>query len=155
MGQDGPAAAHARSESLASYLQLIRPGMCILFVDPDLAGAERSADALRGHHTVAVVGSAQAALVQLERRVPDLIIIETNLPDANGLELVARWRAAPLTRHTLLMVVTARRSTREKIAGLQAGADDYLIKPVGQVQLLAHIAAISRFRRMIHGPLYN
>jgi len=129
--------------------------MSVLFVDPDVAGAERLANTLRSQHTVAVVGSAQAAMAQMEHRVPDLIVAEINLPDANGLELVARWRAAPATRHTLLMIVTARRSVRDKIAGLQAGADDYLIKPVELTQFLAHIASISRFRQIIRGPLHG
>jgi DNA-binding response OmpR family regulator len=132
---------------------LIRPAMTVLFVDPDVAGAERFANMLRSQHTVAVVGSAHAALAQLDRWVPDLIVAEINLPDADGLELVARWRAAPATRHTLLMIVMARRSVRDKIAGLQAGADDYLIKPMELLQFLAHIESVNRFRRLIHSPL--
>jgi DNA-binding response OmpR family regulator len=51
------------------------------------------------------------------------------------------------------MIVTTRRSVQDKIAGLRAGADDYLIKPVEQSQFLTHVASISRFRRLIHGPL--
>ncbi len=155
MGPDGSAASHAWSESLTSQLQHIRPGMRVLFVDPDIAGAERLAGALRSQHTVAVVGSAQAAIAQMERWAPDLIITEINLPDADGLELVARWRGAPVTRHTLLMIITARRSVRDKIAGLQAGADCYLIKPVELPQFLTRVASVSRFRQLIHGPLYG
>jgi len=155
MGLDGPAAARAWSESFTRQLRLIRPGMIVLFVDPDVAGAERLAGALRSQHTVTVVGSAQAAIAQMERWAPDLIITEISLPDADGLELVARWRAAPATRHTLLMIITARRSVRDKIAGLQAGADCYLIKPVELPQFLIRVASISRFRQLIRGPLYR
>ena len=134
-------------------MRLIRPAMTVLVVDPDVASAARLANALRPQHLVVVVGSAQEALAQVDRRVPDLIVTEIDLPDADGLELVARWHVAPATRHALLMIVTTRRSVQDKIAGLQAGADDYLIKPVELPQLLTHVAAISRFRRLIHGPL--
>ncbi len=155
MSPDGPVDGRAGSESVSRQLRLIRPAMRVLFVDPDVAGAERLAHALRAQHTVAVVGSAQAAMATVERWAPDLIVAELNLPDANGIALVAQWRTASATRHTLLMIVTVRRSVRDKIAGLQAGADDYLIKPVELSQFLAHVAAISRFRQIIRGPLYG
>jgi two-component system response regulator MprA len=92
-------------------------------------------------------------VAQVDSRVPDLIVTEIDLPDADGLALVACWRAAAATRHALLMMVTTRRSVQDTIAGLQAGADDYVVKPVELSQFLAHVAAISRFRRLIHTPL--
>ncbi len=155
MAADGSSANQPASESLLRQLQLIRPGMTILFVDPDTVGVQRLADVLRGQHTVALVGSAADAMAQIGRHVPDLIITELDLPDADGLALVEQWRWAPSTRHTLLMIMTSRRSVLDKIAGWQAGADDYLIKPVEVSQFLAHIAAVSRFRRIIGGPLYH
>jgi DNA-binding response OmpR family regulator len=63
----------------------------------------------------------------VDSRVPDLIVAEIDLPDADGLALVARWHVAPATPHSLFMIVTTRRSVRDKIAGLQAGADEYLL----------------------------
>lgn len=155
MGLDRTGAVDVASQSRSSLLRRIRPGMTILLVDPDLPAAERLAGALRGHHTVLVAGSARAAMSHVERAAPDLIITEIDLPDANGVQLVEQWRSAAQTRHTLLMIVTARRSVRDKIAGLQAGADDYLVKPVDLSVLLGHIAAISRFRQLIRGPLYG
>jgi len=152
MSPDKPLAAQASPDSVKSQLRRIRPAMTVLFLDPDIASAERLATTLRSQHQVVVVGSATEALAQVDRRIPDLIVAEIELPDANGLELVARWHVAPATRHTLLMIVTTRRSVRDKIAGLQAGADDYLVKPVEPPQFLTHVAAISRFRRLIHSP---
>jgi sigma-B regulation protein RsbU (phosphoserine phosphatase) len=152
MSPDKPVAAQPSPDSVKSQLRLIRPAMTVLFLDPDVAGAERLANTLRSQHRVVVVGSANEALEQVDSRVPDLIVAEIDLPDADGLALVARWHVAPATRHSLLMIVTTRRSVQDKIAGLQAGADDYLVKPVELQQFLAHVAAISRFRRLIHGP---
>jgi DNA-binding response OmpR family regulator len=153
MRLDRPAAIQASSDSLTSQMRLIRPAMTVLFVDPDVAGAERLATALRSQHHVVVVGSAHEALAQVARSAPHLIVAEIDLPDADGLELIARWHMASATRHILLMIVTTRRSVQDKIAGLQAGADDYLVKPVELPHFLAHIASISRFRRLIHRPL--
>jgi len=126
-------------------------GLKILMVDPDFASAERLAAALRPRHMVAVVGSAQAALTAIMISVPHLIVTALDLPDANGVELVARWHAEPLTRHTLLMIVTHRRSVLDKIAGLQAGADDYLVKPVDPLQFAMHVQSVSRFRKVLPG----
>jgi len=153
MRLDRPAAIQASPDSVRSQMRLIRPAMTVLVVDPDVASAERLANALRSQHRVVVVGSATEALAQMDRSTPDLIVAEIDLPDADGIELVARWHVAPATRHALLMIVTTRRSVQDKIAGLQAGADDYLVKPVELPQFLAHVASISRFRRLIHSPL--
>jgi DNA-binding response OmpR family regulator len=153
MSPDKPVTAQASLDSVKSQLRLIRPAMSVLFLDPDIASAERLANSLRSQHRVIVVGSANEALAQVDSRAPDLIVAEIALPDADGLGLVARWHVAPATRHSLLMIVTTRRSVRDKIAGFQAGADDYLIKPVELLQFLAHVASISRFRRLIHSPL--
>jgi DNA-binding response OmpR family regulator len=98
-----------------------------------------------------VVGSARAALAAIMVSVPQMIVTELDLPDADGLELVARWRTDPLTRHTLLMIVTRRRSVRDKIAGLQAGADDYLVKAVDPYVFAMHVQSVSRFRKVLKG----
>jgi DNA-binding response OmpR family regulator len=153
MSPDKPVTAQASLNSFKSQLRLIRPAMSVLFLDPDIASAERLANSLRSQHRVIVVGSANEALAQVDSRAPDLIVAEIDLPDADGLALVAHWHVAPATRHSLLMIVTTRRSVRDKIVGFQAGADDYLIKPVELPQFLAHVASISRFRRLIHSPL--
>jgi DNA-binding response OmpR family regulator len=152
MSPDKSVATQVSPDSVKSQLRLIRPAMSVLFLDPDIASAERLANTLRSQHRVVVVGSANEALAQVGSRVPDLIVAEIDLPDADGLALVARWRVATATRHSLLMIVTTRRSVRDKVAGLQAGADDYLVKPVELQQFVAHVAAISRFRRLIQGP---
>ena len=126
-------------------------GLKILMVDPDSASAERLAAALQPRHLVAVVGSGRAAMADIMVSVPQMIVTELDLPDEGGLELVARWHTEPLTRHTLLMIVTRRRSVRDKIAGLQAGADDYLIKPVDPHVFAMHVQSVSRFRQVLPG----
>ena len=76
--------------------------------------------------------TAAEALVALKHRTPDLLVMEVDLPDVNGLELCERLRANPATRVLPILILTARGSIQEKVAGFQAGADDYLVKPPSQ-----------------------
>jgi DNA-binding response OmpR family regulator len=127
------------------------PAMAVLFVDPDVASAERLAAPLRGRYTVAVVPTALAARTAMQHRLPDLVVTELDLPDARGIDLVATLRQGPATRHVLLMAVTRRTSVLDKIAAFQAGCDDVLVKPVGPEQFETHLLLVSRFRQVIRG----
>ena len=128
-----------------------RPAMAVLFIDPDAENAERLSRALRGVSAVAVVPTAQAAVSAMSARMPNLVVLELDLPDANGLDLITRLRNTPATRNVLLMVVTSRTGVRDKIAAFQSGADDYLVKPVEAQQFLVHVQLLSRFRQVIGG----
>ena len=125
--------------------------MAVLFIDPDAENAERLSRALRGVSAVAVVPTAQAAVSAMSARMPNLVVLELDLPDANGLDLITRLRNTPATRNVLLMVVTSRTGVRDKIAAFQSGADDYLVKPVEAQQFLVHVQLLSRFRQVIGG----
>jgi DNA-binding response OmpR family regulator len=129
--------------------QRAKPGLAVLFVDPDVAHAERLAKPLRAYSAVAIVNSAQAAMVAISQRTPDVIVSEVELPDGNGLDLFRSVHAAEATRNVLLMVVTWRTSVNDKIAAFQAGADDYLVKPVAADQFETHVLLVSKFRKII------
>lgn len=126
-----------------------RPAMAVLFIDPDAENAERLSRALRGVSAVAVVPTAQAAAAAMNARMPNLIVLELDLPDANGLELIMHMHNTPATRNVLIMVVTSRTSVHDKITAFQAGADDYLVKPVDPQQFAVHVQLLSRFRQVI------
>jgi DNA-binding response OmpR family regulator len=123
--------------------------MAVLFVDPDVEGARRLANSIARTCLVAVVPTARDALAAMRIRLPDLIVTEIDLPDVSGLELVARVRGTAATRHALLMVVTRRASVADKVAAFQAGADDYLVKPVATTLFETHMRLISRFRKTL------
>jgi DNA-binding response OmpR family regulator len=120
----------------------------VLYVDPDLALAEQLASVLGGRGAVTVVPSANAARVAMRGRMPTLVVMELDLPDASGVELLATLRQAPATRNVLLMVITARRGIYDKIAAFQAGADDFLVKPVDPQQFEMHVQLLSTFRQI-------
>jgi DNA-binding response OmpR family regulator len=82
-------------------------------------------------------------------QTPSLVVTELDLPDAWGVEMITLLHRAPQTRDILLMVVTRRSAIRDKIAAFQAGADDYLVKPVDPVVFALHIQLLGRLRRTL------
>ena len=123
--------------------------LAVLFVDPNIEAAERLASPLRARWAIAIVPSAQAALAAMQLRLPSVVVTELDLPDQSGVELLAHIHNTSMTHNVLLMVVTGRASVRDKIAAFQAGADDYLVKPVDPQQFETHIYLVSRFRSVI------
>lgn len=120
----------------------------VLIVDPDIVAARRLSAAL-APNPVAVVDCARAAYETIQVKMPDLIVTELDLPDLPGVELIAQIHSAPATRNVLLLVTTRRNSVRDKIAAFQAGADDYLVKPLDPRDFVAHAQLVSRFLQVI------
>ncbi len=124
--------------------------LSVLFVDPDAQTTATLAAALGRACVVTVVSSAREAAGLLREHTPDLIVTELELPDMDGTRFVEAVHAHPQTRHVLLMVVTWRNTIQGKIAALQAGADDVLIKPVEPGVFVRHVQMVLRFRRVLH-----
>jgi len=120
----------------------------VLFVDPDRDEVEPLARALPPGTPIAIVPTAAAALQTLSRHVPLLLVTELNLPDMSGIDLLTRVHSTPATRHVLLLIVTYTATVGAKIAAFQAGADDYLVKPVDPGQFMTHVRLVSLFRRI-------
>lgn len=97
---------------------------------------------------MAVVPTAQAAMAAIRTRIPTLIVTELDLPDRSGLDLLAALHAAPATRNVLLLVVTGRRGVGDKVAAFQAGADDYLVKPVDPYRFETQVQLLIKFRQI-------
>ncbi|MFT4974308.1 MAG: two-component system copper resistance phosphate regulon response regulator CusR [Myxococcota bacterium] len=72
----------------------------------------------------------------------DAIVLDRGMPDGDGVELLAAWRAAGV--RTPVLVLTARDSIRDRVTGLESGADDYLVKPFAMAELVARIRVITR-----------
>ncbi|MCK0137878.1 response regulator transcription factor [Aliiroseovarius sp. F47248L] len=107
----------------------------------DLAGAV--ADHLRAAgHAVDTTGVLQDALAAVRTTAYDLVLLDLHLPDGDGLSLVRDLRNRSV--ETPVLIATARDRIMERIAGLEAGADDYLVKPYDLDEMVARIAAILR-----------
>ena len=95
--------------------------------------------------------SAEQAGRLLSDILPDVVILDWMLPGQSGLALARRLRAEPRTREMPIIFLTARAGEPDKIAGLEAGADDYITKPFSTKELVARIRAVLRRRKPQHG----
>ena len=122
----------------------------ILVVDDDarLAAALRRALAYEGY-SVEVAADGPAALIAARDRPPDLVVLDGMLPGVDGVEVCRRLRAGEADRagsDVAILMLTARDTISDRVAGLDAGADDYLIKPFVYDELLARVRALLRRR---------
>ena len=115
----------------------------ILIVDDeeDVRVSLRRALALDGHDTV-LAEDAKTALAELRDNPPDAVILDWMLPDIDGIEVCRRLRAAGDDVPVLLL--TARSAVTDRVEGLDAGADDFLVKPFDLDELLASVRALLR-----------
>lgn len=86
------------------------------------------------------------AQLEIDSVLPDAILLDWMLPGQSGLALARRWRADPRTKAVPILMITARGDEPDKVAGLDAGADDYVTKPFSTQELLARIRAVLRRR---------
>ena len=87
-----------------------------------------------------------AAKREIDSGLPDLILLDWMLPGQSGLELARMWRRDPRTKSIPILMLTARGDESDKVAGLDAGADDYITKPFSTQEMLARIRAVLRRR---------
>lgn len=101
----------------------------------------------RGEYDPVHAGDARQAQNAIAERVPDLILLDWMLPGTSGLELARRWRREALTRDIPIIMLTARGEENDRVGGLEAGVDDYVVKPFSARELLARIRAVLRRNR--------
>jgi two-component system phosphate regulon response regulator PhoB len=117
----------------------------ILVVEDESAIAELISINLRhAGFEVTIATNAEQAQAAVDGVLPDLIILDWMLPGQSGLALAKRWRGEQRTRELPVIMLTARADESDKIAGLDAGADDYLTKPFSTNELMARIRAVLR-----------
>ena len=117
-------------------------GAAILLVEDDEATRHAVATFLRGHdHDVIEAGDAASATAAWGRGRPDLIVLDLGLPDQDGLVVIRHIRREATTP---ILVLSARDREADKVAALDLGADDYVTKPFGMVELRARIDALIR-----------
>ncbi|GAA4966098.1 SpoIIE family protein phosphatase [Actinoplanes utahensis] len=125
-------------------------GTAVLVADDNADMREYLTRLLRSAgHRVTAVADGQEALESARADVPDLVISDVMMPRLDGLRLVAALRADPRTAGTPVLLLSARAGEEASIEGLEAGADDYLVKPFSAAELLARVRAnveLSRLR---------
>jgi two-component system response regulator MprA len=124
--------------------------MRVLVVDDEPAVRDALGRTLRFEgYDVELAGDGAEALAALGERRPDMIVLDVMMPRVDGLEACRRLRAAGDTLPVLML--TARDGVGDRVAGLDAGADDYLVKPFALEELLARVRALLRRSMIVNG----
>jgi two-component system alkaline phosphatase synthesis response regulator PhoP len=111
--------------------------------DEDIADSIRY-NLEREGYILRLAKSGEDALGLILDRLPNLIILDLNLPNINGFELCRRLRAEPSTARVPILMLTARSDEADKVLGLNLGADDYITKPFSMRELMARVNAALR-----------
>lgn len=115
----------------------------ILVVDDDPNALRLIGYALqRQGYEIVVAQNGQEALTKAQSEGPDLIILDIMMPSLDGYEVLRRLRASPATERVPVILFTAKSQVDDKISGFEAGADDYLTKPVTPAELIARVKAL-------------
>ncbi len=93
---------------------------------------------------VSLAGDGEEALIQVDERLPDLVLLDWMLPKVSGVEVCRRLRQRSETRNLPIIMLTARGEESDRIRGLDTGADDYVVKPFSMTELAARIRAVLR-----------
>lgn len=95
------------------------------------------------HYEVSLAATAEAGMDACLKELPDLVLLDVNLPDGNGLEVCHRMKENARIKHIPVIILTGdATSVENKVAGLEAGAEDYILKPFIPEELSARAAGI-------------
>jgi len=114
--------------------------------ESDISGLIKHALERSGHARVEVAERGDVAIQAVMADVPDLVVLDINLPVVNGFDVCRILRARPSTAHVPIIMLTARAAELDRISGLDLGADDYITKPFSVRELVARVKAVLRRR---------
>ncbi|MEE8333457.1 MAG: PleD family two-component system response regulator [Alphaproteobacteria bacterium] len=99
------------------------------------------------YYDVITAGDGPSAIQAVIDQAPDIVLLDVMMPGMDGYEVCTALKADPITAHVPVVMVTALNETRDRVRGLEAGADDFLTKPVNDVALFARIRSLVRLKR--------
>ncbi len=129
------------AESPTARASSLRERVLVVDDDPPLRRMLERTLSAEGFE-VSVASDGGGALVQTEREAPDVIVLDVAMPGLDGLAVCRRLRGKGLP--TPILMLTARDAVGDRVSGLEAGADDYLVKPFAIEELVARIRALTR-----------
>ena len=137
----------APSEAFAQSAKA-RSGGSVLVVEDDAANARLLVRLLTSQgYSVSVITSGEAALETIAAKRPDVIVLDVQLPGMDGFEVCRRLKQSPATRLMPIILITGMGAREHRIAGIHAGADDFLTKPFDNEELKARVASLLRLKR--------
>ena len=116
----------------------------LVMEDEDALGALLQYNLEKEGYDVIVATDGEEGLLQIDERLPDLVLLDWMLPKVSGIEVCRRIRGRPESRNLPIIMLTARGEESDRIRGLDTGADDYLTKPFSMTELTARIRAVLR-----------
>ncbi|MCD8054839.1 MAG: response regulator transcription factor [Lachnospiraceae bacterium] len=118
---------------------------CVYIVEDDQNIREIETFALKnsGYHVMGFE-TAGEFFKAINTRIPDLVILDIMLPDEDGLAVLKKLRGRPDTRRLPVVLVTAKQQEIDKVKGFDLGADDYMTKPFGVMEMIARVKALLR-----------
>jgi adenylate cyclase len=121
----------------------------LLVVDDTPKNVKLLADILAAKgYGVVTAASGPEALAQVERQRPDLVLLDVVMPEMSGYDVCRKLRSNPATELLPVVMVTALDPGEERIKGIEAGADDFLTKPINQAELLARVKSLIRIKEL-------
>ncbi|MEO7001461.1 MAG: response regulator [Ktedonobacterales bacterium] len=122
--------------------------MSILVVEGSAAAQEHLRAALGEYYSLSFANGQAEALLAIRNTLPDLLVTELDLADGDGFDLCAHVRAQPRMQRLPIMVLTGRSAIQDKVAGFEAGADDYVVKPFDHRLFHARVRLLYRIKSM-------
>jgi len=114
-------------------------------INVKLLGAKLASE----YFDVLTAGGGAAALAVCSEQLPDLVLLDVMMPEMDGFAVCRRLKAGPATSHIPVVMVTALSDAADRLTGLEAGADDFLTKPVNDIALFARVRSLVRLKREI------
>lgn len=102
----------------------------------------------RAQFNVMQAADTESARVALKQSLPDIILLDWMLPGESGIDFISSLKKSPLTHHVPIILLTAKAAEEDKVRGLEAGADDYVVKPFSPKELIARMQAVLRRGRV-------
>jgi DNA-binding response OmpR family regulator len=125
----------------------------ILVVEDQAATADLILEVLKGEgYEAQTVDTLAKARARLKKQPPELLLLDRNLPDGDGVDLLAEIRGDEKLGALPVIILTAKKEVADKIAGLRVGADDYVAKPFNTEELVARVATILRRAGKVEEP---
>ena len=121
----------------------------ILIVDDNETNRDILATRLAKHgYELAQAGDGEEALAAAREQLPDLILLDVMMPKLDGFEVCRRLKSDASMPFTPIILITAKADSKDIVAGLEAGADEYLTKPVDQLALVARVKSVLRLKEL-------